>query len=34
MNDLDKPFSGVYVRAILLEAAVIALLWVIGRMYS
>jgi len=33
-DGLDNPLSGTYVRVILLEAAIIALLWLFGRMYS
>jgi hypothetical protein len=33
-QDLDKPLSGVYVRTIVLEAAIIVVLWLLGRMYS
>ncbi len=30
----DTPMTGLYIAAIVLEVAIIALLWVLGRLYS
>ena len=32
--DDDTPLTGRYVAVLILEAAIIAILWVIGRIYS
>ena len=34
MNPEDQPLTGTYVKVMLLEAAIIAALWVIGRLFS
>ena len=33
-NDLNRPLTPTYIRVIVLEAAIIALLWLVGRMFS
>ena len=33
-NDLNRPLNPTYIRVIVLEAAIIALLWLVGWMYS
>ena len=33
-NDLNRPLNPTYIRVILLEAAVIALLWLVGQVFS
>ena len=30
---LDRPLNGTYIRIVVLEAAIIGLLWVVGRLY-
>jgi hypothetical protein len=34
MNPEDQPLTGTYVKVMLLEAAIIAALWAIGRLFS
>jgi hypothetical protein len=33
-DDADKPLAGTYVKVILLEAAIIFMLWLLGRAFS
>jgi hypothetical protein len=34
MNPEDQPLTSTYVKVMVLEAAIIAALWVIGRLFS
>jgi hypothetical protein len=33
-ESLDRPLNATYVRVVLVEAAIIVLLWLFGRMFS
>jgi hypothetical protein len=34
MTDDDKPLTGTYIKVLLLEAAIIFLLWLLGRAFA